>query len=289
MADGRQEHVAAWLVRLGLERDAQVVARGRGCARSTGRPPPCSGRARPARPWRRRPRTPSRPPHMHVTPRRRARPRGRWRRTSCAPRSGGPRVVRRERAVLEDGLGEQVRRRHRHLHAGLVEGLRGSASTIASRSAATSRTARGRRRGSSRRTAPSSASRWTDSTGSSVRRTSCPNGSRPGLPDRPQTERELVLGAGCEIGHGRLHWFHFFASMTLTAWRSTHRMWSAGPASMRCPISCSGGRQESSALLMAPRGYASRWSAAVRWPGSRTASPTRDLTESTCSLRQCLT
>ena len=44
--------------------------------------------------------------------------------------------------------------------------------------------------------APSSASRCTDSTGSSGGRTSWPNGSRPEVADRPQPEGEVVVRIG---------------------------------------------------------------------------------------------
>ena len=95
-----------------------------------------SSRARPGRPWRRRtPRPRARPTSR--TPRRRARRRGRSRRASCAAR--GRRIcgsLAVNAPSLNTGLREQVRRRHRHLHARSSSSAARNRLRIASRSAA---------------------------------------------------------------------------------------------------------------------------------------------------------
>ena len=121
VADRRQEHVAARLVRLRLQREAHAVALRRRRSRTARRSPRGSGRARRAGPSRRpsrclrgRPRT--------RTPRRPApRPRS-------IARIALPIAARRtrrsfdgERAVLEHRLPEQVRRRHADAQAGLLQ------------------------------------------------------------------------------------------------------------------------------------------------------------------------
>ncbi len=62
--DGGQQDVAAGLVRLGLERETQVVAAVDDVLGRAGRPPRGSGPARPGCPWPTSYSAPSRPPHM---------------------------------------------------------------------------------------------------------------------------------------------------------------------------------------------------------------------------------
>ena len=82
VADGGQQDVAAGLVGLGLEGEAQVVARRRGRTRRGGRAPPRSGRGPGGCPCRRRPRS----------PRGRPRARRRWR-PARRPRSMASRAL----------------------------------------------------------------------------------------------------------------------------------------------------------------------------------------------------
>ena len=106
------------------------------------------------------------------------------------------RVVGGERAVLEDRLREQVGRRHRHPEPGLVERAPEPGDDLVPLGASTS--PGGTRSSSWKLTpyAPSSASRWTVSTGSSGGRVSCPNGSRPRLPTVQSPNVKRSRGSG---------------------------------------------------------------------------------------------
>ena len=120
VADGREEEVTARLVRLGLERDAQVVAaladvlaaqvdgflvpveRGAHVLGRVGLHPLATA-----------------PHHVDVRAQLGAEIDGVERLAHREPTDVA--IVRRERALLEHGSAEQVGRRHRHVHAGLVE------------------------------------------------------------------------------------------------------------------------------------------------------------------------
>ena len=197
-----QEDVAARLVRLRLERDDAGRSRARGCTRSRGRRPPCSGRARPhvlggvgldalA----------AAPHHVHL--RRRARRRGRWRRSVLAHREP---THRGSLAVNAPSLNTGWRRGWSSPSAPSCRSRRAPGGTASGSPRArrpTRRGARGRRRGSSRRRRRARPGVCTDSTGSSGGRTSWPNGSRPGLPtvQRPNVKWCSACGV-YGLGHG---------------------------------------------------------------------------------------
>ena len=121
VADGRQQDVAAGLVGLRLDGEAEVVALLEDVAAQDVEAPRRSGRARPGRPWRRRTPRPRGRPRRRTSARRARRP-GRCCRSAL--RSAKRRTSRSllvKRAVAEDRVREEVRGHHRYVEAGRVE------------------------------------------------------------------------------------------------------------------------------------------------------------------------
>ena len=144
--DGRQQDVAARLVRLRLDREPDVVALVGDVAGEQVHRLAVAVRARPGRPWRcRTPRPRGRPRARRS--RRPARRPGRCCAAPCAARSGAPPVVAGEAAVLEDRVGEQVGGHHRHDQPGLGQRLAEPGRSACPGRPASCRTASGRRRG----------------------------------------------------------------------------------------------------------------------------------------------
>ena len=148
------------------------------------------------RPWPHRPRMPSRPPHITYTSAPSSTPSSMASSVLATREPADGRIVGGERTLLEHRATEQVGRGHRHLHARLVEGRAEALHDDLPLGVARPEAARGRRRGSSRRTRRARRGGAPTSTGSSGGRTSRPNGSRPGLPTVQSPNVKRCSGRG---------------------------------------------------------------------------------------------
>ena len=119
--DRGEEDVATRLVGLGFESDAEAEVPRADVLDSRDRPPPCSGRARARTSLAASASTPSRPPHITWTSAPSSAPSSMASHVFLTAKSADGRIVRREGTLLEDGAPEEVGRRHRDLHPGLVE------------------------------------------------------------------------------------------------------------------------------------------------------------------------